>query len=48
MAFYRAARLEPRQRLERVTIFPGHRPIAELPSRAEIYDEIYGVGAGRE
>jgi hypothetical protein len=48
MAFYHAAKPEPRQRLERVTIFPGHRSIAELPSRAEIYDEIHGVRTGRE
>jgi hypothetical protein len=48
MAFYREERLQPRTRLREVPVLPGHRPLGELPSRAELYEEIFrerGSGA---
>lgn len=41
MAFYLAEKLEERRRLTDLPVLAGHRPLAELPSRAEIYDEIF-------
>lgn len=41
MAFYREHRLQPRTRLEDVPALAGHRPLGELPSRAELYDEVF-------
>jgi hypothetical protein len=41
MAFYREERLQPRTRLREVPVLPGHRPLGELPSRAELYEEIF-------
>ena len=40
MAFYRQVKLEPRTRLDHLTIFHGRGPIGDLPSRAEIWEEI--------
>ena len=47
MAFYREERLRPRTRLEEVPVLPGHRPLGDLPSRAELYDEIFASGGER-
>ena len=41
MAFYREERLHPRTRLQEVPVLPGHRPLGELPSRGELYEEIF-------
>ena len=42
MALYRAQRLEPRSRLDDVPVLLGHRPLGELPSREDLYDEAFG------
>lgn len=42
MEVYQAERLEARKRVEEFPVFAGHRPLAPLPSRSEIYDEVYG------
>jgi hypothetical protein len=41
MALYRSQQLERRTRLEDLSVLPGHRPIAPLPTRDEIYDEVF-------
>ena len=42
MTFFREQRLEHRSRLEQLPVFPGSRPISPLPSRVEVYDEVFG------
>lgn len=42
MAFYRRERLRDRRPLERLPLLVGHEPLAPLPDRATIYDEIFG------
>ncbi len=42
MSVFRQNHLEARTRLERVPVVHGMRMIGELPSRAELYDEIFG------
>jgi hypothetical protein len=46
MARYRATELEPRSPLRSVPVLPGHRPVGRLPSRSELYDEIFAPRAG--
>lgn len=46
MALYRQERLEERSRLDDVPVLVGPRPLAPLPGRADIYDEIFGESAG--
>lgn len=41
MARYRETELEPRTRLRTVPVLPGHRPVGKLPSRSELYDEVF-------
>jgi hypothetical protein len=41
MAHYRRERLEVPERLTRLPEVSGHRPVASLPSRAEVYEEIF-------
>jgi hypothetical protein len=41
MAEYRARRLPEKTALRQLPVLAGHRPIAPLPSRSEIYDEIF-------
>ena len=41
MAFYRAEKLEERPRLTDLPVLAGHRPLGELPTRAEVYDEMF-------
>ena len=41
MAEYRVSKLRERSRLMDVPALPGHRLIENLPSREEIYDEIF-------
>ena len=43
MSRFRAEELEPRTRLEAIPVLPGHRQIRDLPSRSELYDEIFEV-----
>lgn len=42
MALYRRNHIETGTRLEDLPVLPGHRPIAPLPSRDEIHDEVFG------
>ena len=47
MALYRAEKLTPRTRCEDLVVLTGHRPVHELPTREELYDEVFGSrGAG--
>jgi hypothetical protein len=46
MARYREIELEPRTPLRSVPVLPGHRPVGQLPSRSELYDEIFAPRAG--
>lgn len=49
MAVYRSEHLERRERLTELPVFAGHRPVGDLPSRSEIYDEIFaGRGSAGE
>jgi hypothetical protein len=41
MALYREQRLEEKSRLSSLPVLVGHRPLASLPSRADLYDEIF-------
>ena len=41
MSFYRRERLHERQPLERLPVLAGHEPIAPLPSRVALYDEMF-------
>lgn len=41
MAFYRQERLETRRPLRDLPVLPGHRPTGALPSRAEVWEEIF-------
>jgi hypothetical protein len=41
MAHYRREHLARATPLERLPLFPGHRPTAALPGRGELYDEIF-------
>jgi len=45
MAVYRAERLRERTRLTHFPVLVGHRQVAPLPSREELWDE---VGAERQ
>lgn len=40
MALYRRERLSPSERLERLPVARGMKPLGPLPTREEIYDEI--------
>jgi hypothetical protein len=42
MALFRQERLEERSRLTELPVLVGHRPLLSLPTRAEIYEEIFG------
>ena len=42
MALYRAERLEEKDRLVELPVLVGPRPVAGLPGRAEVYEEIFG------
>jgi len=46
MARYRETELEPRIPLRSVPVLSGHRPVGRLPSRSELYDEIFAPRAG--
>jgi hypothetical protein len=41
MLLYRTERLERRTPLEELPLLTGHRPVESLPSRAELYDEVF-------
>lgn len=47
MAAYREERLEQKSRLSELKVLVGHRPLASLPARGELYEEMFGrEGAG--
>jgi hypothetical protein len=46
MALYRATELQERTPLTDVAVLPGHRPRGPLPTRAELYDEMFGDAPG--
>lgn len=41
MSFYRSTRLEERKPLRDLPVLAGHQPIGSLPTRAEVYEEIF-------
>lgn len=41
MAMYRELRLQQKPRLAELPRLIGHKPVGALPSRSELYDEIY-------
>ncbi len=41
MAFFRVEKLKERPRLTDLPVLAGHRPLGEMPSRAELYDEMF-------
>ena len=45
MALYRAEKLEQRPPLVDLPVFPGHRPCGELPSRDEVWEEMFDGGS---
>ena len=48
MAFYRAEKLEVSERLTDLPVLAGHRPVGELPTRAELYDDIFSGEEGSD
>ncbi len=42
MAFYRAEKISARQDLTTVPVLVGHRPVAPLPARSDLYDDMVG------
>jgi hypothetical protein len=45
MELYRAEKLEARTPLHEIPVLLGHRPLGSVPSRDEIYDEIFDRGS---
>ncbi len=41
MAYYRKEHLEEKIRLTELPVVVGHRPLAGLPTRAELYEEVF-------
>jgi hypothetical protein len=41
LAFIQRNATEPRKPLRDLPVFPGHRPLADLPSRADLYEELF-------
>jgi len=41
MSLYREQRLDEKSRLVSLPVLVGHRPLASLPTRAELYEEIF-------
>jgi hypothetical protein len=46
MARFRETELESRSPLRAVPVLPGHRLVGELPSRGELYDEVFAERGG--
>ena len=42
MALYREERLEQKSRLSELPVLVGHTPLAGLPTRGELYEEVFG------
>lgn len=47
MTYYRAEQLQARPPLHQIPVLAGHRLKTKLPSRAEIYDEVFEAKAKR-
>ncbi len=47
MTYYRTEQLEARPPLDQIPVLAGHRLKTKLPSRAEIYDEVFEAKAKR-
>lgn len=45
MSLYREQRLDEKSRLVTLPVLVGHRPLANLPTRAELYEEIFDSGS---
>jgi hypothetical protein len=43
MAYYRAERLDVKPRLTDLPVLVGHRPVASLPGREALYDEVFAT-----
>jgi hypothetical protein len=41
LTLFRSERIEGKAPLRDLPVFPGHRPVADLPSRADLYDEVF-------
>jgi hypothetical protein len=41
LAFFRRGRIKARTPLRDLPVLPGHQPLTDFPSRAEIYDEMF-------
>lgn len=41
MSLYRRQRIEARTPLRQVPTLPGHRLVGDLPTRQELYDEVF-------
>jgi hypothetical protein len=46
MSMYRDEHLEPKPPLREIRVFEGRRLVGRLPSRADIYEEMHGLGDG--
>jgi hypothetical protein len=46
MVFYRVEQLQKATPLTELPTLPGHRPLGRLPSRADIYTEIFADAEG--
>jgi hypothetical protein len=46
MSLYREERLEQKDRLLELPVVVGHRPLRALPTRAEVYDEMFDAPKG--
>ena len=46
MAFYRREKLEERSRLVELPVLVGHRAVTVLPTRAEVYEEVFSGDHG--
>jgi len=45
MAEYHAGRFPDRTPLRRLIVLPGHRPVSPLPTRFDVYDDIFSARA---
>lgn len=45
MTYYRAEQLETRTRLDQIPVLAGHRLKTKLPSRAQIYEQVFETSA---
>jgi hypothetical protein len=41
LAMFRSERIEGKAPLRDLPVFPGYRPLTGLPSRADLYDEVF-------